>query len=423
MSSNNPLSEWYGYDKLVQEPDIRVRAFDLGITTRYGDRGYPISQKAADFIKSQHSGAREYIARTYYPECDGRTDEDFSNWISKKAIAASIATWPNNWRMQEALSINYSMKNEYYFNTIIHKFFGYKRRSDRIFRIIELNHFLHYAKSDQTLKNFLETDTNYQDKCKRLEFQILSNDSKKLYESGIPKFLEFGSNCTLKVRERLLGLTLDEFKKLLTWDKNQYYSESKKDTSLNFVELFIGAALGAVEKVSLRELSPAEIKNAIMTEFFSGSKEFWNSLSAKKDIYGTMTFVLNELSQVSFIGNEFTRNLSYLIHTDVLSKLSPIEVVAIILGYHKSARWAEPNKGETTLETATKMMIDGKLDPEFFAKLVAHIIINDLALIVVDEDLCENTYEDTPISWAYELVKKSKQKRKLVHPKAIQAMM
>lgn len=425
MSSKKLFSEWYGYDKVVKEPEGRYTDTQLGYrqASHYANFPKSLTPEGAALIRSLSLQERELMVKLYFPECDGLTVEDFATWIRTGKRTSDKYGRYYNWRIQKALETNPGFQNDYHFTSLITDFFKYKTRSDRLFRIIEINEFVNTASADQTFENFLETDTNYQEKCKNLEVTPYTKDLNKLFDWNTPKFLQFGNNFSLKARQPLLKLKPSEMAKVIKWDQNQYLEDSKADTSVSFVELFIGAALGKFEKVAVRELTPKEAQNAAMTAFLTGSPEFWNSLGAKKDIASTVDFVLNEMRQVSFQGHEFTRNFAYLLQTGVVSKLSPLEVMALIYGYHKSARWAEPNKGETTLEVATKMMTEGKLDPEFFAKLVAYIVINNLDLIVVNDDLVENSFEDMPISWAYPVITKSNRKRSLVHPKAVTALM
>lgn len=427
MSPKKLFSEWYGYDKFVKYPTARFSNTDLGyMKTGYaGTVWHSMTPEGAEVIKSLPREIRETMVSAWYAESDGLTADDFAAWIvSGERNTDRNSSW-RNWRQQIVLRRNSSIKNDYWFTQIIGAFFNYRKRSDRIFRTIEINEFLHSAEADQTFENFLETDQNYQTKCKNLEFTIHSEASKKLIsrEFDIPKFLKFGAGCSLTVREKLLKLERSAFEKLLDWENNAYYSSASTDASPDYVDLFIGAALGKALKVTIKEMSGEDVKNFIMTEFLSGSPEFWSSLTSKKTLTGAVSVVIDELDKISFNEGEFTRNFAYLISTGVLSKLSPLEIVALTMGYNKSARWAAPNKGDTTLEVATTMMLDKKLDPEFFAKLVSYIVINNLDLIVVNDDLADHSFEDVPISWAYPIITKSSQKRKLVHHRAVLALM
>lgn len=426
MASKKVFSEWYGYDKIVNAPMTRFSNVDLGyMRTGYaGTVHHRITPEGVEAIKTLPREIREAMVSTWYPACDGLTEDDFIAWVISGERADNKISW-RNWRFQRTLRRNPKLKNDHWFSQIVGAFFNYRKRSDRIFRIIEINEFLHSSDTDQTLENFLETDKNYLEKCKNLEYGIYSEKSRILIsrDFDIPKFLKFGAGCSLTVREKLLKLNQSEFEKVLNWETNAYYSSASTDASPDYVDLFIGAALGKAEKITIKEKSADEVKNIIMTEFMSGSSEFWTSLSAKKNLFGTVAVVVDELNKLSFNEIEFKRNFAYLISTGVLSKLSPLEVVALTLGYNKSARWAAPNKGETTLEVATRMMIDKKLNPEFFAKLVSYIVINNLDLIVVNDDLADHSFEDVPVSWAYPIITKSNQKRKLVHHKAVLALM
>lgn len=421
MSPSKLLTEWYGYDKEVKAPDNKHSNLDLGyILAGYSGSFYTkITSEGAEAIKSLPKEIREIMVQAWYPASDGLTDEDFIAWVHSGQRSAE-KTW-KNWREQQVFRKNPHLLKSWDFGNLLKGFFKYGKRSDRIFRIIEMNEFLHRATEDQTLENFLETDKEYQAKCKNMELVVYSNNSNKFfeYDESLPKFLKFGGNTTIKVKEELLKLTRSDFEKVLAWETNPYKSSCTSDASLTFAKLFIKAALGDNQKVEIKELSGQEIKNTVMTAFLSGSENFWNSLGAKRDISMATEVVLDELRKISFNSDEIKRGLSYLIHTGVLNKLSPVEVIAVTLGYDKPGRWAEPNKGEPTLEVATKMMIAGKLDPQFFAKLVAYIIINNLDLIIVDDELAEHDFEEVPISWAYPLINKSRQKRKLVHPKAV----
>lgn len=415
------LNEWYGYDKEVKAPENKLSNLDLGyILNGYNGTFYTkITPEGAEAIKSLPKEIREIMVQAWYPASDGLTDDDFVAWVHSGQRSAE-KTW-KNWREQKVLRRNPRFLKNWDFGKLIESFFKYGKRSDRIFRMIEMNEFLHHAAEDQTFENYLETNTEYQEKCKNMELTMHSKLTTKLleYDESLPKFLKFGGNTTNKVKEELLKLSRSDFEKLLAWETNPYKSSCTSDGSLDFARLYIKAALGSSQKVEIKELSGQEIKNTVMTAFLSGSENFWNSLGSKRDISMATEVVLDELRKISFNSDEIKRGLSYLIHTGVLNKLSPVEVIAVTLGYDKPARWAEPNKGETTLEVATKMMIAGKLDPEFFAKLIAYIIINNLDLISVDEELGEHDFEEVPISWAYPLINKSRQKRKLVHPKAV----
>jgi hypothetical protein len=383
-----------------------------------------LTPEGAEAIKALPREIRQTMISAWYPASDGLTEDDFTAWVVSGERTNKNASW-RNWRVQRALRRNPSLENDYWFPKIIGAFFNYRKRSDRIFRVIEINEFLHSAPADQTFENFLENAQNYQGKCKNLELTVYSDKSTKLVgrDFDIPKFLKFGSGCSLSVREKLLKLKRSELEKVLNWETNAYYSSASTDASPDFVDLFIGAALGKAEKVTIKEMSADEVKNIIIAEFLSGSPEFWTSLSAKKNLADTVSVVIDDLNRIIFKEIEFTRNFAYLISTGVLSKLSPLEIIALTMGYSKSARWAAPNKGDTTLEVATKMMIDKKLDPEFFAKLVSYIVINNLDLIVVNDDLADHSFEDVPISWAYPIITKSSQKRKLVHHRAVLALM
>lgn len=424
MSSSKLLSEWYGYDKEVKAPTNKYSNIDLGYTSRsYSGREYVLlSPEGAEAIKKLPSEIRSQMIQAWYPASDGLTDDDFYDWVySGRRIAGN--DW-SNWRYQEVERRNPKLQISWDFGNLVNNFFKYGQRSDRLFRIIEMNEFLHTAEETQTFEDFLTTNKEFKDKCKNIELTKHSKLTSKLYEfdESLPKFLKFGGNTTIKVKEELLKLTRSEFEKLFEWETNPYKSSATSDGSLIFAKLYISAALGDVKRVEIRELTGPEVKNTIMAAFLSGSENFWNSLGAKRDVATATEIVLDELRKVSFNSDEMKRGLSYLISTGVLKKLTPVEVIAVTLGYDKSARWAEPNKGETTIEVATKMMIENKLDPEFFAKLVAYIIINNLDLIVVDEELLDHTFEEVPIVWAYPLIKQSNKKRKLVHPKAIQIL-
>lgn len=424
MSPSKLLNEWYGYDKEVKDPTEKYSNFDLGyMLVGYNGTYYTrMTSEGAEAIKSLPKEIREIMVKAWYPASDGLTDDDFIAW-AHSGQRSSEKTW-KNWREQKVMRKNPRLLKNWDFGNLVKGFFKNGKRSDRILRIIEMNEFLHRATEDQTFQDFLETDTEYQEKCKNMELTLHSKVTSKLfeYDESLPKFLKFGGNTTNKVKEELLKLTRSDFEKVLAWEANPYNSSCSSDSSLSFVKLYIKASFGQVQKVEIKELSGQEVKNTVMTAFLTGSENFWNSLGQRKDISTEIEIVLDELRKISFNSDEMRRGLSYLIHTGVLSKLSPVEVIAVTLGYDKPARWAEPNKGEPTLEVGTQMMVNGKLDPEFFAKLIAHIIINNLDLIVVDEELAEHTFEEVPVSWAYPIINKSRQKRKLVHPKAVLAL-
>lgn len=426
MSPKKLFSEWYGYDKVVKSPQDKFSNQDLGysITGYNGSAWFLMSSEAAEVINNLSVSRRHDAANSYYPECDGITADDFKTWLySEEYRLINPREQHRNWRYNQTRLRNPSLKNEYHFLALVQSFFGHRTRSDRLFRMIEINEFVHRGSDGQTFENFLETDSNYQDKCKNLVLEIYSPESKKLFGYGVPKIFLFGGSTSLKVRKLLLELTVEEMNKVLDWKNNSYYSSSSSDSSVDFAGLFIGAALGKVQKIAVKEMKGDEIKNAIMAEFLSGSKTFWSNLGARTDTSRMVAIVLEELLPINFDAEEFTRNFSYFIRADILGKLTPIEIIALVLGYHKSARWAEPNKGDTTQEIITQMMIAGKLDPVFIAKLIAHIVISNDGLMIVNDELIEHSFDEMPISWAYQVLPKSNQKRKLVHPKAITVLM
>lgn len=425
MSTKKLFSEWYGYDKVVKSPQDKFSNQDLGyrITGYNGTAWFLLSSEAAEVIMALPADRRHSAANAYYTECDGITADDFKTWLhSQEYLLSKPNDQSRNWRNASVRLRNPGLANEYHFHVIIGSFFGHKSRSDRIFRMIEINEFVHRGAEGQTLENFLETDTSYQGKCKDLVLEVYSPESKRLFGYGVPKIFMFGGSTSLKVKKLLLELTVEEMKKVLDWKNNSYYSSSSSDASVDFAALFIGAALGNVQKIEVKEMKGPEIKNAVMAEFFSGSKEFWSNLGARTDTSRMVAITLEELEAINFDAEEFTRNFSYFIRADVLGKLTPVEIIALVLGYHKSARWAQPNKGDTTQEVITQMMMHGKLDPEFIAKLIAHIVISNNGLIIVNDELIENSFDEMPISWAYQMLPKSNQKRKLVHPAAVSVL-
>lgn len=438
----NPLSNWYGYDKKFTKPVTSFLEADFANQRSYyrSDRKISMGQVAYDYIMTQKSSYdyrltdrntednRTKLLRLYFPPADGLADEDFIKFIDGMKLDDDGTSNYYNWRTRQALDasgINYGKgSNNYSLCSVFYSFFDTSNtRTDRIFRLIEINEFLNIDESDKsTFEEFLASNKTVEEKCKNLQLITYSTPLETLISYTLPDFLQFGSRITLKTKSLLLSLTREQMQKVFDVDSNPYgRANSSNSHSFEFAQIYIAAAIGEAEVTPVKELTDSEISNALTLALMSKT-EYWNKVSLSRRCSGLVSEVLEEMSKVSFNVDTFKRNFAYLIAADVLKDLSAKELVAVVYGYEKSHRWAEQSKGKSTQELLMELMQSGKLNPLAGAKMIAHIVSNHLQPIVLDPDQDWEVLNDTIPGWSYELLTHSTKTRTIGKPPLVSAM-
>lgn len=421
--AKNPLSNWYGYDKKVTKPENSYENRDLSIYKySYSGNAVHMSPEIAKLIRlARDEDVRIRLKSLYFPPADGFTDEDFIKFL-ETPLTGDAAKGYYNWRTIEALNQsdmelassadNYSIKSAY------SKFFDTSSpRTDRLFRIIEINEFLNHTKPDDlTFEAFLETDQSVEEKCKKLILQEHSVPLDTYFNYSLPDFLQYPARIALKTKQLLLSLTKEQMLKVWDVESNPYAkANSSNSHSFEFAELFIAAALGEVTEAPVKELSESEISNAITLSMISKT-EYWEKVASNRRASGLLKETLEEFDKIYFTADTFKRNFAYLVEADVLKELSAVELAGVVFGFDKSHRWAEPSKGKSTLEILMELMQNDRLDPVAGAKLIAHIVNNHLQPIVLDLDYDWSILVDAPPAWAYEMLPHSEKKRSIGLP-------
>lgn len=427
--AKNPLSNWYGFEKKVTKPEHSYKNSDLAIYKHtYGDTGVHMSPEIARLIRSAHNeDARLNIKRLYFPPADGFTDEDFIKFL-ETPLTGDAARGYYNWRTIEALNQSAaelaSAANNYSIKAAFSKFFDASAaRTDRLLRIIEINEFLNHTKPDDlTFESFLETDTKVEEKCKKLILHEHSIPLETLFNYSLPEFLQYPARIALKTKQLLLALTKQQMLKVFDVDSNPYAKANASNShSFEFAELYIAAALGEITEAPVKELTENEVSNAITLSMMSKT-EYWEKVASNRRASGLFANVLEEFDKIYFNADTFKRNFAYLVEVDVLKELTAPELAAVVFGFEKSHRWAEPKKGKSTLEVLMELMQSERLDPVAGAKLIAHIINNHLQPIVLDLDYDWSILVEAPPAWAYEMLPHSDKKRAIGQPPLVGTM-
>lgn len=426
MVAKKLFNEWYGYDKHVLRSERRYQPRDLYIRSGSNYYNYYLSEEIANYIKNSPipEEQKKFILARHTPESDGRTDKDFIVWVESNDLQKLSSTYSYApWRAIEIVSDQTDLVDTLLSELNIF-FKADSTRSDQIFRIIEINEFLHKGTAGQTFEEFLNSNTEYEENCKKLLLKKYSPVSETLISYQAPTFLSFGPKVSQKARKLLLELEHNDFVKVIDYKNNPLMSaRDSKATTHEFVKLFIDTALGKITLAEVKELDPKEISNHIILAYMAGASSLWRQADMQSNIMSSTSEIIKELQRISYHGENFKRHFSYLISTGALSNLTAIEVVAVVLGYDKSARWSAPLKGKSELETITELMIEGKLDPTFISKVIAHIIIHQTNVVQVNEDCDWETIAEMPVNWAIETLPTSHKKSPLVYPAIIKVLM
>lgn len=422
MENRKLLNEWYGYDKSIKAKLTGYNGDDLNFPYNRYNPTYDFRLTSAIATHIRRNCDSEYrmeTARHYFVETDGLTQDDYLAWSKAHNASITIGKCQGyNWRVLETLSKNPDFASEFFLKSILNDFFSLKpKRNDRIIRSIELNEFVHRATDDQTFEDFLLTDTEYEENCKNLILKNYSTITKDIVDNFAPKFLQFGSKVNSKTRSLLLPLTRTKMENVLDFKSNPYYDQSRKDSyTFEYTELFISSALNGIKRVMFNELSPLDITNQIYLRVMSAPKAYWENALNRKSLSSILDLIQIEIKKCTFSTASFKRNFSHLVSTGALDNITPAELIAVVSAYEKSHRWAESTKGKSTLDIVTELIDTKKIDAEFIAKLMAHIIINDLQPIVVELDFDWSTVNNMPVEWAYEAVPQSTTKKRLLQP-------
>lgn len=419
--AKSPLSNWYGYDKIVEPAAGSYTEGELYFRRTYSGR-HNLSHEFANVIKrTSDDNVKRNLARLYMPPADGVTEEDFLKFIESYSLSeykGSYYTWRAIIAMNKSKIQYHSSSHNYSVRGAYSSFFSVGKRTDQLFRIIEINEFLHHTDSENiTFAEFLETNKEVAEKAKNLILEEKDIPLENYFGYRIPDFLTFPSRLNMKTRDLLLPLTKDQMHKLYDWETNPYREGSNGGNSctFDFVKLYIGAATGEITAKPLKTLDETQVQNAISLALIKETA-YWEKVSEQRGAGIFLIQVLDELMKISYNTDAFKRNFAYLVHEGVLEKLDAKEIVGLVLGFEKSHRWIETSKGKSTLEQLTEIMQEGKLDPVHAAKLIAHIVNSHLQPIVFDPDFDWSIVDDTLPAWLYQVLPHSEKKQALKRP-------
>lgn len=418
MSKQKLLTSWYGHDQESPTVDSRYTTVQLGIEQvgMYNRPGqFVMSDEAASRFTEIEQKFRQAAAMAYYAPCDGYTDNDYIEW-AKSLKQAQSQYYYDRWRAQKALGLN-SHFTEYKFSSIITDFFSsYSKRTDRIFRMIELNEFAHRGADKQTFEDFLLTDEKYAKACRSMSLLNYSKISEDLYKTDV-KFLEFGTKVGAKTKDLLLALNREEMVKVLDYEANPFYSKSRSDTyTYQYAKLFIEAAIVGAERLTITDLTSAQVSEEIFKRLLSTQRHFWESISRNHSLSHVLSLIKDEFDKCSTNNESFQRNFAYFVKSGALEELSPKDLVAVVLGFDKPHRWIENSKSKTSIEIITEMVHAKKVSADQIIRLIAFIIINNKQPIAVPSDFEWGDMTDMPDQWMYEMIPKSNKKVTLQHP-------
>lgn len=423
MDQKKLLNEWYGMpEKDSFHSPWRLHPID----------SLPTEVRSA--ILNLSSEMQDYIAREYTPPENGSTDEDFIKWALKQTSKPMRAFY--HWKSTEAFPrimdtlgidrVN-DWANTYKIVRLLNDLYTYNsQRNDRLFRIIELNEFLLRGSEGQTLEEFLRTDTEYQDKCRGIVISS-SEYAMALIEDDLPEFLKFGPKIALKTRHLLLPYTVEEMTKIVDYKKNPVLRVNPKGSGTGeYAKMFIEAAINgpSENQMILKEVASDEILNLVASAFLSsGSLHYWQSVktATSRTIPETIQVAMDEIMKMDSNNPALTIDFAYLIHTGVLEKLNPDEVMALAHGYDKPHRWATANKGKGTVSIITELIYEKKVDPVQILKLIAYTLVKNEKMIKIEKDFPWETLDDVPPIWSHEALA-ANAKCKLVVPASIRMM-
>lgn len=435
VDSKNFLNEWYGYDKTIVWPESE-KIPPSGSRTYY-KLGPRVSQKVLEYVNKQYSFNQDVIVRSYFPESDGFTDEDFISWATTSLdMSTPAGFFTLTWRNQKASNLFLeSLPEEIVAREVFTEFNNFfpvrkgMKRNDLLFRSIEINEFVHRGSTGQTLENFLSTDKEYRKKCRELHLEYYSPLTLRVFDKKAPKFFSFGTKVPIKARNLLLPLTVEQMIKILDYKSNPYGSTNLATShTFNYVELYIDAALGKVKRQTVKEYSQNELQNKLSRLIMTSSPEFWRNIeskcnSNKKSLVHIMNAIAIMISELNFNNSDFSRGMSYLIDTGELENLNAAELIAVIHGYNNENSWATVSSGKSNIETITELMIDDKLSPKLICSLISFVVMKQEQRIIVKEDMDWSIYEDTLTHWIHAAIPQGRGKSRVKRPKVLEVLL
>lgn len=414
MSDRKLFNEWYGYDKKV----IATREFTSEAhTTLQNETGLystnsllkfmpvNVAESIVDLFPAD-SDARKYAASAWRPEADGYTTEDFLAWLKglDPTLVASKRDLKLPWHLDQNSSSNM-------LDLCADFFIPNTPRSDKLFRVIEMHEFLTRGDDSQTFQNFLETDTEYAEKCRAIDLTGVCNKSPDVINIrplliAPPRVFKFGSRVGQRTRDLFLPLTKDQLSKVVDFWKNDILRINfAKSHTFDWVKLFIQSSLGEYKRPIVNKMPIFDIKNYFLYKIMDKWQSNRNSLQQVDASY--VGAVCNEILSATF-QDDGTRMISYLIQSNALDDLPPLEMIAILTACRKPTCWAEETRGKSALEIFTEHMIDGVFSPAAACKFISYIIINNKQPISVTEDFDWSLINDTYPDWSYLVVPTTK---------------
>lgn len=413
MVSNKLFNEWYGYDKKLVEPEP-IQESHAQKQVRWANSRWSsdhvkhMPEETANEILNKFGKNRDgikYASVRWMFDADSYTQDDYLKWLHEL---------PNDYEAEKSFSYVrfkpwYSPKShsEYLLNRVVENFFSIGTpRSDVIFRLIELKEFMTRGNDEQSFEEFLLTDTEYKEKCRKLDISVITRDDTDLLLNSAPKFFQFNRGISQKTRNLFLPLNKSEMEKVLDYKNNPIIgSNFSKSHTNEWAEIYFKSALGQYTRAEIKIHEVEDIKEHILYRIIEKYENFksLNSRFPKIDLLIDITHRIQYLR----IDEDSQRGLSHLINENIFNELEIQEILALTSGYEKTTLWAVPEKGKSAIEILTEMMIEGTVDPVTGCKLVSHIVTEQKDPIKLTASFDWSSIKDMPIDWAYSLLESS----------------
>lgn len=427
MSTEKLFENFYGFDKewpsLSQPNNVTIKDLCRDHFNSFY-QSILIPDSSVDKIKGKLDAAMLY---NYTQPIDGYTDQDYIDWIK------------NNWSKDNELFYNHD--SWHYIRYIKESDIGNNRfkyfvreflngpspysskssyiRSDKVFRVIELNEFFERAKPKETLKEFLENDSLISDLCKSLTFNDYGKNSKDLIFSGYGDylFMEFGKNFPIKARKIILELNREELKKvIIDRSKNPLKdTPNERTSSVTFIKDFVDHALGKAIIIDRKVLSSEEIKRHFTLNVI-GDLGFWEKHSDSScTLDYSITLAMSCINE-SFRSDKDSREfLTYIIDSGVLKDYNPRQILAILIGGCITGHWVSKTSGKDIRKIAMEKIDNNELKLSALLDFISYIICSDCAAVSgakFDWDLLNL---DTAAEWIYSMFPTVKSREAAVH--------
>lgn len=429
MAKRKLFNEWYGYDKKVilpettELPDSTKAIKSASYSWRAVDTSIVpyITDESAKAILARFKRSKEIIPAStrWHPPADGRTEEDFINWVNtveftqKDLNRLPYSTIPWYASLHGLKDRNLERK--------VREFFKFDEpRSDMIFRLIELSEFMNRADDTQTFEQFLLTDEISAEKCRNLDLTSVGQ-YKDLVSQNAPRFFSFGRGVGQNTRDLFLPLVKSEMAKVLDFQNNPMLNANWiKSYSYEWADLFFKTALGQRKILDIKIYPVIEIQEYLMYRIIEKFEQ--DSAKNKTKAIRLLMEICHALNYLH-LDEDGCRGMSYLIETGVIAELSPLQIMAVACGYEESKLWAEPEKGMSSIEISIELMHEGVVSPKEFCELISHIVVNEQNPIRVERDFDWNIIKDVLIDWAYTLLPPAKNTRPPQIPSIIERML